>query len=266
MRSILALLRSAWLDAMSYRVATLLSLVGVLASVIPIYFISGAVQDLAAESISREGGQYFGFIIVGLAAVYLLAAAVAAIPGAIAGGIGSGTFEALLVTRTSLPMLLVGLGAWPVVQSVLRALVLLAGAAVLGVEFRWMMFPAAAGILLVMVVAYGSIGLIAAALVLAFRTSGPLISGVVALSGLLGGAYYATAAVPGWLHALTDFVPLTYALRPVRMLVLGDAPLADVAPDVSLLALIASGLLLVGSSAFALALRRARRAGSLSQY
>lgn len=266
MRSILALLRAAWLDAMSYRVATLLSLVGVLASVIPIYFIAGAVQGLAADSISREGGQYFGFIIVGLAAVYLLAAAVAAVPGAIAGGIGSGTFEALLVTRTSLPTLLLGLGAWPMVQSALRAGVLIVGAALLGVEFRWAMFPAAVGILLVMLVAYGSIGLVAAALVLAFRTSGPLVSGVVALSGLLGGAYYATAAVPGWLNALTDVVPLTYALRPVRMLVLGDAPLADVTADLSVLTLIALGLLVVGSAAFALALRRARRAGTLSQY
>src|SRR5690606_13512342 len=110
------------------------------------------------------------------------------------------------------------------------------------------------------------IGLVAAALVLVFRTSGPLITAVVAVSGLLGGAYYATTAVPGWLRVATDFVPLTYGLRPARMLLLGNATWQEVTQDVSLLTMIAVGSLLVGALSFALALRRARRDGTLSQY
>lgn len=266
MRSALALIRVAWLGAISYRVATVISLVGVVVSVIPIFFISGAVQDIAADSIQREGGSYFGFIIVGLASIYLLSAAATAIPGAIAGGIGNGTFEALLVTRTPLPVLLVGLAGYPLVQSGLRAGVLLLGATVLGVDIAWGMLPAAMVVLLILVLAYVSIGLVAAALVLVFRTSGPLLTAVIALSGLLGGAYYATTVVPGWLRGLTDFVPLTYALRATRMLLLGDASVADVIPDVSVLTLMAVALCVTGSAAFALALGRARRAGTLSQY
>jgi ABC-2 type transport system permease protein len=103
-------------------------------------------------------------------------------------------------------------------------------------------------------------------LVLLFRTSGPLITTVVGVSGLLGGAYYATTAVPGWLRQLTDFVPLTYGLRPARMLLLGNASLPEVTADVSLLVLMATASLLIGAAAFTLALRRARRDGTLSQY
>ena len=266
MRSVLALVRAAWLSAISYRLATILSFVGLLASLVPIYFISGAVQEVAQESIRAEGGSYFGFIVVGLAAVYLLSTAVSAIPGTIAGSIGSGTFEALLVTRTPLPTLLVGLAGYPLVQSALRAAVLLIGGAVLGVDIAWRMMPAVGLILLVMVIAYGSIGLIAAALVLVFRTAGPLISVVIAGSALLGGAYYATAVVPGWLRVLTDFVPLTYALRPIRMLLLGGAGVPEVVADVSLLTLIALSTLLIGAGCFVLALAHARKAGTLSQY
>lgn len=266
MRSALALMRAAWLSAVSYRLATLLSFASVIASVIPIFFIAGAVQEVAAESIRPESSSYFGFVIVGLASVYLLSAATSAIPSAIAGGIGSGTFEALLVTRTPLPVILIGLGGYPLVQSALRAAVLVGGAAALGVEFSWLMLPAVLLILATMVAAYAGIGLVAAALILAFRTAGPLLTAVVALSGLLGGAYYATTAVPGWLRALTAFVPLTYALRPVRMLLLGGASLGDVVQDVSLLTLIAVATLLFGSGCLTLALRRARRVGTLSQY
>lgn len=266
MRSALALLRVAWLSALSYRVATVLSIVALVTSLVPIYFISGAVQEVAQESIQREGGNYLGFIIVGLAAIYILATAVGAIPGAIAGSIGSGTFEALLVTRTPLPVLLIGLAGYPLVQSALRAAILIVGGAVLGVEVAWRMMPAVVVILLLMVVAYGSIGLIAAALVLVFRTSGPLITGVIAGSALLGGAYYSTAVVPGWLRALTDYVPLTYALRPIRMLLLGDADVREVVNDVSVLLLIAVAALVVGTVSFAWALARARRNGTLSLY
>jgi ABC-2 type transport system permease protein len=224
------------------------------------------VQDVAAESIRVQSSSYFGFIIVGIAGVYILSAAAGALPGAVSGNIGSGTLEALLVTRTPVPVLLLGLVAYPLVQAALRALVLLVGAALLGVEFAWAMIPAALGVAVLLLAAYGGIGLIAAALVLVFRTSGPLITAVVALSGLLGGAYYATSAVPGWLHALTDFVPLTYALRAARMLLLGGASLADVVPDVSTLALMAVVSLSLGSIAFSLGLARARRAGTLAQY
>jgi ABC-2 type transport system permease protein len=195
-----------------------------------------------------------------------MSTAVAAIPGAIAGSIGSGTFEALMVTRSSLPALLSGLAGYPLLQSLLRASVLVAGGAVLGVEIAWSMLPAVGVILLLLVVAYASIGLIAAALVLVFRTSGPLIGAVIAGSALLGGAYYSTAVVPGWLRALTDLVPLTYALRPTRMLLLGGAALPEVVADVSLLTLIATALFVIGSGAFVLALGRARRAGTLSLY
>lgn len=266
MRSALALLRAAWLQATSYRLATVLSFASVLASVVPIFFIAGAVQDVAADSIRMESASYFGFIIVGIAGVYLLSAAAGSLPGAIAGNIGSGTLEALLVTRTSAPVLLLGLTAYPVVQAALRAAVLLVGAMVLGVQFAWLMLPPVLGIALLLMLAYAGVGLVAAALVLVFRTSGPLITAVVALSGLLGGAYYATSAVPGWLNALTVFVPLTYALRASRMLLLGGASLADVLPDVSVLLLMALVSMAVGSLAFAYGLARARRAGTLSQY
>ncbi|MBX3173946.1 MAG: ABC transporter permease [Gemmatimonadaceae bacterium] len=266
MRSALALLRAAWLGAISYRVATLLSFVAVLASIVPVFFIAGAVQDLAADSIRLESASYFGFVVVGMAGMYLASAAVGALPGAIAGGIGSGTFESLLGTRASLPSLLVGFAAYPVLQALLRSLVLLAGAALLGVSLAWPMLLPVLGIVLLLIAAYAGIGLVASALLLLFRTSGPIVPAAVALSGLLGGAYYATSVVPGWLQSLTGFVPLGYALRASRMLLLGDAAVADVAADVMTLSLFAVTSLAIGALCFGLALRQSRRSGSLSQY
>jgi ABC-type multidrug transport system permease subunit len=266
MNSILAILRASWLSATSYRLATLISFAGLLASVVPVYFITKAVEPMARESIRLEGGEYFGFVIVGIAATHILMAAASAIPSVLAGSIGSGTFESLTVTRTSLPVLLTGMAAYPLLQSLLRASLLLGGAVVIGVKVEWVMLPAVAVILLLMIAAYAAIGLVAASLVLVFRTSGPLITAVVAGSGLLGGVYYSTAVIPGWLQSLSAIIPLTYALRAARRLLLGHATMGAVANDVAVLAIIAVVGLALGSLVFAVALRYARSAGTLSQY
>lgn len=266
MRSVLALLRVAWLTAASYRFSLLFSLASLFVSVVPIYFVSGAVQKLAEPSIRTEGGEYFGFVIVGLAAMVILSAAASAIPEAIAGSIGNGTFEALLVTRARLPMLLAGLAAYPLLEAFVRAALLVGGAALIGTRLSWGAMPAVATIGALAIVAYGGAGLVAAALVLRFRTSGPLLTAVIMGSGLLGGVYYSTTVIPGWLQSLSGLVPLTYALRAVRRLLMGGGTRPEIMSDVGVLALLAAISLTIGVLAFRWALDHSRRAGTLSQY
>ncbi len=266
MRSVLALIRASLLSAASYRVAMVISVVGLLASVVPIYFISAALQPMVEPSIRAEGGNYFGFLITGIAATYLLAAACSAIPGALASSIGSGTFESLLVTRTPLLALLLGLSGYPVIWSLISAALLLGGAALVGVHFAWSAAAPVAVIGILLLLAYGGIGLFASALIILFRTSGPLITAVIAGSGLLGGVYYSTAVIPSWLQSISSVVPLTYGLRASRMLLLGQASVGEVVPDVLMLTLLAATSVAIGAAAFLFAMGRARSAGTLSQY
>jgi hypothetical protein len=61
-------------------------------------------------------------------------------------------------------------------------------------------------------------------------------------------------------------VPLTYGLRALRSVLLDGTSLAQVAPDLAVLAAMTVGLFAVSSLAFAAALRHVKRAGGLSQY
>lgn len=266
MHSVLALMRVSFLTATSYRLATVLSLVALVVSVIPLYFVAGALQPVVAESIRAEGGQYFGFLIVGIASTYVMMSALTAVPGAIGGSLGSGTFEAMLVTRTRLPVVIAGMSAYGFAQSLLRAAILLAGARIVGVEMHWLSLPLVLVFVALMSVAYSAIGIVAASLVLVFRTSGPLITAVIAGSGLLGGVYYSTAVIPDWLQYLSAAVPLTYALRGMRMLLLGGAGAGEVMNDLSALTFIAATGFVAAVLVFGAALRYARRAGTLSLY
>jgi ABC-type multidrug transport system permease subunit len=120
--------------------------------------------------------------------------------------------------------------------------------------------------LLLLSAAYFTVALIASALILVFRTSGPLVTAVITVSALLGGAYYSTAVIPSWLQSLSTVVPLTYGLRATRRLLLAGEPLTAVWGDVAILLVMTAALLVVGGSSFGAALRHSRRAGTLGQY
>ncbi|HEV2131434.1 MAG TPA: ABC transporter permease [Longimicrobiaceae bacterium] len=266
MREALALVRASWLSAVSYRLSMAFSLAGLVAIVVPVYFVARALQPLLAEAIATEGGQYFAFVLIGMITLNYLADAVHALPGAIRSGVNTGTLEALLSTPARLPSLLGGMTAYDFIWTSIRSVVFLLAGWVLGAQYAWDSVLGAVGILFLIVLSYLPFGLLTAAMVLAFRTSGPLPRLVLLLSGLLGGVYYPTTVIPSWLQYVSDAIPLTYGLRALRQVFLEGIPLAAVATDVAILAAFTAVLLAVGVWAFSAALRYARRTGTLAQY
>ncbi|MBX6365021.1 MAG: ABC transporter permease [Gemmatimonadetes bacterium] len=266
MRAVIALLRANALAAASYRLQTLLSLLSLTWLVVPLFFIAGALQPFMAPSIKGQGGQYFAFVLTGMITYQAVGAAVGAVPSAIRNGIGSGALEAMLGTPSSLPLLLAGMTAYDFVWSLVRATSLLLTGALLGAPFVWGRAPLGLLIVLLTVAAHLPFGLLAAAFVLAFRTTTPLPNAVLTASILFGGVYYPTRVLPAWLPSVAEWLPMTYGLRALRQAVLERAPLHLVLPDMAILLLFAVGLLAGSGLAFAWSLRYARRAGTLSQY
>jgi ABC-type multidrug transport system permease subunit len=266
MTAALALVRASWQTAISYRVSMLLSVGALLVSVVPIYFVANALQPTMADVIATEGGQYFGFLVAGIIGQSVMVMAIATVPGEIGAGIRTGTLEALLATPARPASLLAGFLGYPFAWTCVRVLLLLAAATVLGAPVDWTRIGFAYGMVALIALAYLPFGILGAASILLFRTSGPLAQAVVVLSGLLGGVYYPTHVIPSWIEHLSAAIPLTYALRALRRGLFQGAPLVELAGDVFVLlgltALFAASALL----AFRVALRHARRAGNLAQY
>jgi ABC-2 type transport system permease protein len=266
MHKILALVRVNWLSSTSYRVSTVLSLFGLIASVVPLYFVANALQPLMADSIQSQGGQYFSFVLAGMVAFSFLPAAMSTLPGALGGSISSGTFEALTSTPTRLPTILTGMMGYNFCWLGIRAAILLVIGSLLGAQFVWSQMLIGAGIMVMIILAYVPIGLISAASVLAFRTGSPLAKGVLVLSALLGGVYYPTHVIPSWIESVSFAIPLTYGLRALRHTVLEGMPLTYVLPDLGILTAFVIVLFTGSAFVFAYALRYARVSGTLSQY
>lgn len=266
MREACALIRAAWLTAASYRVGMILSIVGLAGVVVPLYFIANALQPAMAGTIAAESSQYFAFVIIGAVTFSLVATSATALPGALDGAIGRGTLEVILGTPARLPAVCVGLIGYAVLWSLLRAAILVAVALLLGTRIVWPSAGTAIAVLAMTMLCYVGISLVIAALILTFRTAGPLTTGVLTGSMFLGGVYYPARVIPSWIRELSDVTPLTYGLRAVRQLLLRGDGFAAVSHDVAALALMMLVSLALGTAAFVFALAQARRAGTLATY
>lgn len=266
MRESWALIRAAWLTAASYRIAMFVSLLGLVFVLLPLYFIANALQPTMAHTISGEARQYFGFVVLGAVCFSLVSACTTALPSAINGAIGRGTLEAILGTPARLRAICVGLMGYGVLWAILRAVILLAVAVWLGAAVIWRGVPLGIGVMVLTMLTYTGFGLVLAAIVMLYRTSGPLATTLLTGSMFLGGVYYPTSVIPSWIRELAAFFPLTYGLRAVRQIMLRGDSFDRVAHDVQVLASMAMISLSVGTLVFWLALQRARRAGTLSSY
>ena len=266
MREIGAMIRASWLAETSYRMNMFFSLASLLTMVVPLYFVANALQSTMATRISAESSQYFAFVLVGATTYTFIAACTSALPSAVASSIGKGTLEAFLGTPTNWATLFVGMSAYNVLWALVRASVMIAMGVALGARVALHGLVPLTLIVFLLILAYGSVGLIGAAMLLRYRTTGPLLNGVLTASALLGGVYYPTRVIPSWLQEVSKGMPLSYGLRAARQVALLGEPLRAVSHDVIILALYVTALLPIGIICVAISLHYARKSGTLSHY
>lgn len=266
MREARALVRAAWLTASSYRVGMVVSLLSLVAVVLPLYFIANALQPAMQGAIGAESRQYFAFVAVGAAVFSLLSTCATALPGALDGAIARGTFEAMLGTPARLRAICVGLMGYGVLWSILRAAILLLAAVALGARVVWNGVPLGIVVVALTMLSYAGVGLALGALVLVFRTTGPATTAFLTASMFLGGVYYPTHVIPSWIRDIASVLPITYGLRALRQLVLRGDSFSAVLGDLEVLSVMAMLSVALGAGLFSATLRHARRAGTLSVY
>jgi ABC-2 type transport system permease protein len=124
----------------------------------------------------------------------------------------------------------------------------------------------AAVVLVLTVTSFSSLGILSACFILVFKKGDPLGWAIQGLAGLVCGVIYPVEVLPHWLQFVSRLIPVTYALRAMRLAVLQGSSLARMAGDV--LALVGFTVVLLPFSLwlFGLSVRKAKRDGTLTQY
>lgn len=265
MRRAAAFLRRDVIEALSYKLPVLFAFVGMAGQVLTFFFIAKVVGSGVNAPLESYGGDYFAFVLVGIAFAGYQGAALNSLSRAINQEQGFGTLEAILITGTPLSTMLFSASLWSMLYTTGRVLVTLAfGVFFLRADLSGANPVAAAVVVLMMVAALTGFALFAAGFLLVFKRSGPVSMIFNGLSVLLAGVYFPVSVLPEALQAGARCLPLTHALEALRRAILSGAGVSDLTSELAILAAFAVILIPLGTLFLSWSLRRAKDDGSLT--
>lgn len=262
-----AFVRRDWKIALSYRAVFVGEAFALAMQIIVFYFVAELVDPGRLPEYGGTVPSYLAFVAIGLVINLTAGALLHQVAMAMRQEQLTGTFEALLTTPTSTATLQLGSVAYPLLMIPVRALILLGAIAIgFGLDFH------ADGILpaLVLLTAFlpftWGLGLISAAAVVTFRRGSNLTGVAVTVLGLLSGAVFPIALLPGALQTVAEWNPFAIVIDGVREALIGGTGWGPAAADLVRLVPLALVGLAVGVMAFRAAIARERRRGTLGQY
>jgi ABC-2 type transport system permease protein len=252
--------------AVSYRFGFAFEILGALVNTVLFFFVSDFFGPVVAPQIEQYGGDYFAFVIIGIASTTYLSVGLTSVSNKIRDGQLMGTLELMLISPTRLPVTLLSSAIWSHVMATFAVVTYVVGAVLLGASADATNLPLVIVTLVIAILSFNAIGLIAAAVVIVFKHGSPINWLVSAASVLLAGVFYPTTAVPPALQSLAQLLPLTPALEVIRRALLQGEGLDTLAGPFLLLCGLTAIYLPIGILACHLAVRVAQRDGSLSTY
>ncbi|OGR76396.1 MAG: hypothetical protein A2X32_12435 [Elusimicrobia bacterium GWC2_64_44] len=266
-RLIAAFIRRDFLSEKSYRLSFALGALATLANLAVFYYIGSLFGGQLAPELEPFGTDYFTYVFTALAFFGYIGTGAGSYAGRLRQEQTQGTLEAALSTPLGILPLLAAMSAWNFLFATFELLVYaLAGAVVFGIRFPAANWPAALLVFALSAACFAALGIISACFVMLFKRGNPLAWVLNNFEGLLGGVYFPVAALPWWLLAVSNLLPVTYAVRAFQLALNRGAGPAEMKGD--LLALAAFNLVLLPAAVwlFGLSVRRSRRTGTLGEY
>lgn len=257
-----AIIRRDFHIFVSYRTRLVSQILTSVFSLTLFYYVSQLVH---VDSFTTPG-QYFGFVVVGIALVGVLYSCFA-VSETIRQELVAGTFERLLLSPFGGVRGAVATSIFPLVYSFLLAGITLGlGATIFGLQLHWPTVPLALPTLILALLAFLPFGLFFSALTIATKQANVGANWVIALLSIVGGLYFPIALLPGWAQLAAEVQPFTPATELLRHLLV-DTPM-ETSVGLALVKIVVFVEVLVPASLYALyrAIRLGQRRGTIIEY
>ncbi len=263
--SVAAFLRRDWKIARSYRFQFVLDLCVVPLSLALFYFLSRLVDPgRLPDDVDLSQG-YFSYAAVGLVVLRMLQTALTSLATKLATEQTTGTFETLLASPVSSPMVVLGSTAFELLRALVAGTTTLAVAGLFGLRID-LGVGSIVGLVVglpALVVTFAAVGVVLGAFAVVVKQITALLGLATATLGLMAGAYFPIELLPGPLQALANVLPFTWGVDVLRAALLRGELAAD---RLALLVGFAVASLPLALWLFGLAVNHARRRGTLSQF
>jgi ABC-2 type transport system permease protein len=251
--------------ALSYPGNFAISWLSIGIEVVIAWYISQLIAPSTKFGSAGHVATYFQYLAINSAFLRFQTAALNSFAEAIRDGQLTGTLEVVLATPTTLPVLVLSSGVWSFALTSMQTVVFLAIAMTFGLDLSHVNVLTAAVFLALTVASTVPLGVLAAALSMVIKKTGPIEWISNSTASLFGGVYLPLASLPFALQAIGWCLPITHALAGFRAAAAG-VPVWQVAHDAVWL-LVASVILTPFSLwLFVRAVNKARVDGTLAMY
>lgn len=267
MMKLLAFIKKDFQINLSYRLYFFLQFGFIFVSLFMFYFIGQTFSGAMSQYLAPYGGDYFSYVLIGVSITSFVSVGLNTLSSVIRESQMKGTLEALLSTPTSIYTILIGSSLWAFITSLISSI----GMLTIGLVYLGQIIPLA-NILLSLIVlvltfiSFLSVGMLSASFIMVFKQGNPINMIFGSSSYFLGGIYFPVDVLPEWVRGLSNFLPITHAAKALRTLLLTDQALSEAVPI--LINLVIFIIILLPSSLviFNLAVKKAKRDGTLIQY
>lgn len=231
------------------------------------YFLDKLVVEGGDSKLSKYGGDYLSFALIGLAFTRYFQLTLKMFSDSIRQAQISGCLEAMLSSQTD-PLTIVLLSSlYGLLTGTVQLILILAvGAGFAGADFSQMNVFSTIVVFAVSVCSFIAFGVLSASAILWLKKGDPFSWILVVSTTLLGGAYFPVTLLPPWLQTVSVMIPFTHALEALRLTMLQGQSIKEVAQPLVILTLIAAVLLPSSVIVFTHMVRRGRKDGTLMHY
>ena len=259
-------IKRGYLLQMSYKFDFLLRLFFMLFNILTYYFIAKMMGDAAAQYLEPYGGDYFSFVLIGMAFSGYLMISLRSFSESVRDEQMMGTLEAMLVTPTRTSSIIALSSLWSFIFASFRVLIYLLVGVILGVDMSRANIGGALLILILTIICFSSIGILSASFIMVFKKGDPINMLLMGTSELFGGVLFPIEVFPDWLQSISHILPITYSVNGMRHALLQGYFLAELAPDILTLVLFSLALLPLSLFIFDRAVMKVKAEGGLVQY
>jgi ABC-2 type transport system permease protein len=266
-RKVPAFLRRDLLTLLSYRAAFVGDLIAIAVPAVMFGFFAQLVDPSSLPTYNGVETGYFEFVMVGVIIATVSGLLLQKVSTAMRQEQMMGTLEALLVTPTSPTTVQAGSVAFDLVFVPVRmAVLLLAVALTLGLDFKSGGVLPSLVLLMCFVPFVWGLGLVAAAAIVTFRRGAGVVGIGMSVLGLASGAFFPLALLPRWIQTISEANPLAITMEGTRKALIGGAGWDGIGAVVIVLLPLSAAALVAGVAAFRAALGREHRNGTLGLY
>jgi len=250
----------------SYKLSFILQLGGIFINLITFYFISKLVGDAASGHLQKYGGNYFQFVLIGVAFSGYLTSGLYVFSSSLRREQMMGTLEAMLTSPTKLWVIIVSNSLWNFIYGSLIVLIYLCYGMFLGVDFSSANVLSVVVVIVLTIFVFSGIGILSSSFIMIFKRGDPITSLISMGSSILGGVYFPITLFPKYIQTLSHFVPLFYSLKILRLALIKGYSINYFYSEILILLLFTAFFFPLGILLFKFAVKRAKIDGSLIHY